>query len=165
MTAGIEVILRTIFTSAVAFLIFKRKRFHSMTLMVKFSFIMFIVMAIIDIIVNTLGLYHNWWTYLGAIWYLIFVENHWLFSFHYLRAAFLFRLLYANDSESDLKLVQSRIRWLKIVYFAFGIFLIPITFGGYCTEKTLPLVIFNVIWAVCYWTIALVNLFSMRYIL
>ena len=128
-----EMTVRMLFTMTVAILIFKRKQFHSMTWLAKLSFIGMIVMAFFDIVITIgyLQFEKNWINELEMAIKFIFMENHWLFAAHYLRVACLFRLLFARHSESDLRLMQRRNRWLRIIFFVFSAFIAGGNFGFY----------------------------------
>ena len=51
----------------------------------------------------------------GDIVYFIFLENHWLFTAHYVRVASLFRLLFKKHTEGDLRLMQRRNNKIKVL--------------------------------------------------
>ena len=136
-----------------------------MTCLTKLSFIGFIIAAATDII-NYISFYCGYkWLFLDAVFNFCFMENHWLFAAHYLHVASLFRLLFARHSESELKLMQSRNRWLWILFVGFSVLLAATSIGFFYFEGMSWIhVIFWWIMVACYWTIALVNLFSMRHI-
>ena len=103
----ITIIIRTLFTSAVSIIIFKRNQFQCMTWMSKLAFIGFILMVFLGTFEPIY--YYNYGKeepFLESLLNFIFLENHWLFAYHYLRIACMFRLLVVRHSEGELKLMQ-----------------------------------------------------------
>ena len=95
--------LRLIFTLTVSFKIIRRNGFTPMPLLAKLSLICLIVQALVaesyDLVLIIGGDAYPSFVILS---YLIFLENHWFFTAHYVRVAILFRGLFTGHSDSEI---------------------------------------------------------------
>ena len=95
---------------------------------------------------------------------IIFAENHWHFTSHYLRVAYMFRLLFRRHSEDDLSEIQLRKARIRVLNISISVLIAVVGASLALTYAILQMFIWWMFCTFC-WSLAIVNLCSMRYIL
>lgn len=95
----------------------------------------------------------------------LFLTIHWMFVSHYLQIACLFRLAFSSHTLVDLQKMRCRKNWLIaldigcLILIVFC-FIVPI----WISEERVSQQVFGTLWAIFYWSVALMNLIALRYI-
>ena len=108
-------------------------------------------------------------TYVAIFDLFIFIENHWLFTAHYMTVACLFRLLFVRHTDNDLEIIKRRIQCLRAmtISVALGIIIFFLVFAAIEAKahSDRVLLVIGSMEVVFCWAMTLMNLFSMRHIL
>ena len=97
--------------------------------------------------------------------YLIFIENHWFFTAHYVRVAVLFRGLFSSESSSDIQYLQHRHHKFRALTAVVAIFLAIVQLMSYWEDVELIETLLEWFYVFYLWALAILNLGAMWYIL
>ena len=114
-------------------LLIKRKQLMKLTNSIKVSFMLYLfqlILSIHRIVRLNMGIVESTYDYVSLVLQgFLFASNHWIFSWHYFSAAYLFRLTFWDHDVESIYRLQKRKKVLKVINISaqVTIFIISVT--------------------------------------
>ena len=95
---------------------------------------------------------------------LIFWENHWLFTAHYLQVACFFKMLFIRHTEDDLTKMQRRRYWIKTLTISMCAIAVLVYVGRFIAEIVVVRFLLYWVQTLLFCFVACINILAMRHI-